>query len=114
VGRYETHYRRPDHYDLGLFETLRHHADDRVRHIIGVGHDLPPEDVGVTPEAPLPGAIAQHHHRCRTPHVVGWAQRPAEHGLHAEHVEELARHQGAVQAVDPVAVANRRGHGALV
>ena len=114
LGRYRTHDRRPNVGALWIFESLRHHADDRVRHIIGVGHDLPPQHVRVAPESPLPSAIAQHHHGGRTPHVVGWTQRPAEHGRHAEHAEELARDEGAAQAVDPVAVANRRRPGALV
>ena len=99
--------RRPEVGASRIIESLRHHADNGVRHTILVHHDLPSQHMGIAAEPPLPGAIAQHHHRRRAVHIIRRLQGSAEHGSRAEHVEELTRNERAAQARDLIGVANR-------
>ena len=66
----------------------------------------------VAAESLLPGAIAQHQHRRAAARVVRCAQGSTEQGSRAQHVEEVARHEGAAQLRDLVSFPNRQRQGA--
>ncbi len=76
-------------------KARRHHADDDVRGL--VERDGASEDVGVGAEDALPERLAQNE----WPRAagVGGQERPAEHGVHAERLEEV---RGREDALEPL------------
>ena len=93
-------------------EALRHHADDRAVDVVQA--QLPPEDVGITAELPLPEAIAEHGHRFGPGLRVFCRRRSPEQRRHPHHVEGVESAVIAAKALriavaGPQHVADRRG-----
>ena len=72
---------------VGEIESLRHHADHRVRH--AVEPDRLADEAGVSTEPAGPEPVAQHYHGRRASLVVGLGGHPAEQRGDAEQRKEV-------------------------
>ena len=98
---------------VGKREVGRHHADDLIS--VSARDDRPAQDVGVAPEESLPDSVAEHDGP--VPDDFAGEEVPAEHRLHTQHTEEIDRHLGRADLLQPEVGAVRprrqipRGHG---
>ncbi len=87
---------RPELGAVGEVEARGHDADHGGRprkQLDGASHER-----GVAGEAPLPQRVAQDDCLRGVGHVLAGGETPAEHGPHADNVEEVAGDGGAVEA----------------
>ncbi len=82
-------------------EAGRHHADHYRRAAVHL--DLASDDRRIAAEAPLPERVAEHDHVGTVDAILLGREAAADRGRHAEHAEQIVRHERRAHALRLVA-----------